>query len=89
LLPAYAAAFLGSTQIRPGYFNPWGTIISVYVLATGVKGLQLAGAPIWIPDVFNGLALMAAVSLAVIRQRVAARRALGRVRRMVGARRPT
>jgi ribose transport system permease protein len=29
-----------------------------------VKGLQLAGAPIWIPDLFNGVALLLAVGLA-------------------------
>jgi ribose transport system permease protein len=56
LLPAFSAAFLGSTQLRGGRFNVWGTVIAVYVLATGVKGLQLAGAPIWIPDLFNGVA---------------------------------
>jgi len=89
LLPAYAAVFLGSTQVRPGFFNPWGTVISVYLLATGVKGLQLAGAPVWIPDVFNGLALMAAVSLAVIRQRLALRRTLLRARRLVRSRAAT
>lgn len=64
LLPAFSAAFLGSTQFRGGRFNVWGTIVAVYVLATGVKGLQLAGAPIWIPDLFNGAALLIAVGLA-------------------------
>ena len=64
LLPAFSAAFLGSTQFRGGRFNVWGTLLAVYVLATGVKGLQLAGAPIWIPDLFNGLALLIAVGLA-------------------------
>jgi ribose transport system permease protein len=78
LLPAYAAAFLGSTQFRGGRYNIWGTIVSVYVLATGVKGLQLAGAPVWIPDLFNGLALLLAVGSA--RYRRTARRA-GAVRR--------
>jgi ribose transport system permease protein len=63
LLPAYSAAFLGSTQFRGARFNVWGTVIAVYVLATGVKGLQLAGAPIWIPDLFNGIALIVAVGL--------------------------
>ena len=63
LLPAFAAVFLGSTQITPGRFNIWGTIIAVYVLATGVKGLQLVGAPFWIPDLFNGVALLLAVGL--------------------------
>jgi ribose transport system permease protein len=64
LLPAFSAAFLGSTQFRGGRFNIWGTLVAVYVLATGVKGLQLAGAPIWIPDLFNGTALLLAVGLA-------------------------
>jgi ribose transport system permease protein len=63
LLPAFAAVFLGSTQITPGRFNIWGTILAVYVLATGVKGLQLVGAPFWIPDLFNGVALLLAVGL--------------------------
>jgi ribose transport system permease protein len=64
LLPAFAAAFLGSTQFRGGRFNVWGTVMAVYVLAVGVMGLQLAGAPIWIPDFFNGAALLLAVGLA-------------------------
>jgi ribose transport system permease protein len=64
LLPAFSAAFLGSTQFRGGRFNVWGTVVAVIVLATGVKGLQLAGAPVWIPDLFNGAALLLAVGLA-------------------------
>jgi ribose transport system permease protein len=63
LLPALAGIFLGSTQVQPGRFNIWGTLISVYVLAIGVKGLQLAGAPFWLPDMFNGLALLIAVGI--------------------------
>jgi ribose transport system permease protein len=64
LVPAFTAAFLGSTQFRGGRFNVWGTIVSVYVLAAGVKGLQLWGAPVWIPDLFNGVSLLVAVALA-------------------------
>ena len=64
LLPAYAAAFLGSTQFRGGRYNIWGTVLAVYVLATGVEGLQLAGAPVWIPSLFDGLALLIAVAMA-------------------------
>lgn len=63
LLPALTAVFLGSTQFRGGRFNVWGTVISVYVLAVGIKGLQLIGAPPWINDLFNGVALLAAVGL--------------------------
>lgn len=55
---------LGSKQFREGRYNIAGTVIAVYVLAAGVKGLQLAGAPVWIPDLFNGLAIMIAIGLA-------------------------
>jgi ribose transport system permease protein len=66
LLPAYAAAFLGATVLRVGLFNLWGTIIGALVLAVGINGLTLAGAPFWLPNVFNGGALLIAVSLSVL-----------------------
>lgn len=66
LLPAYAAAFLGATTIRRGRFNVWGTLVGVLVLAVGVSGLNLLGAPFWVAPVFNGLALLLAVSFAAI-----------------------
>jgi ribose transport system permease protein len=69
LLPVFAAVFLGTTQIKVGRFNVWGTIVAIYLLATGVKGLQLGGGEGWITDAFNGVALLLAVSLAVIGQR--------------------
>ena len=69
LLPAFAAAFLGSTQIFPGRFNVWGTLIAIYVLATGVQGLELVSGAQWLSDMFNGVALILAVGLAVTRQR--------------------
>jgi ribose transport system permease protein len=69
LLPAFAAAFLGSTQLQPGRFNVWGTLIAIYVLATGVQGLQLVSGQQWLSDMFNGVALIVAVALAVGRQR--------------------
>jgi len=85
LLPAFTAAFLGSTQFQNGRFNVWGTVLSVYVLAAGVKGLQLSGAPTWIPDAFNGLALLVAVGLASS-ARIGGRRSLwDRVRRRPAA----
>jgi ribose transport system permease protein len=68
LLPAFAAVFLGSTQFLPGRFNVWGTLLAVLVLATGVKGLQLATGQQWLESMFNGVALVAAVSFAVWRQ---------------------
>ena len=63
LLPAFAACFLGATQFRPGRFNIWGTLLAVYLLATGVKGLVYMGADFWVPDLFNGVALIVAVAL--------------------------
>ena len=68
LLPAFAAAFLGSTQLRRGRFNVWGTIIAIYVLATGVQGFQFVTGVQWLSDMFNGVALIVAVAFAVWRQ---------------------
>jgi ribose transport system permease protein len=85
LLPAFAAAFLGSTQFRGGRYNVWGTVVAVYVLATGVKGLQLAGAPVWIPDLFNGVALLLAVGLARVQSRAGRASAIRRMLRRGGA----
>jgi ribose transport system permease protein len=81
LLPAFSAAFLGSTQFRGGRFNVWGTIVAVYVLATGVKGLQLAGAPTWIPDLFNGVALLVAVGMSKVERAAGRTSAIRRVLR--------
>lgn len=82
LLPAFAAAFLGTTQIKPGRFNVWGTVLAIFLLATGVKGLQLAGAAGWVTDLFNGVALILAVGLSLWGARLLALR--GRLRRAVG-----
>lgn len=64
LLPAFAAVFLGSTQLTPGRFNVWGTVMALYVLATGVTGLQYVTGEQWISDMFNGVALIGAVAFA-------------------------
>jgi ribose transport system permease protein len=64
LLPAYAAAFLGSTMIRPGRFNVIGLIVALFVVAVGINGLQLYGLAFWIVDLYQGLVLIAAVVLA-------------------------
>ena len=62
LLPVFAAVFLGATQIQKGRVNVLGTLLAIYLLATGVTGLQLAGAPSWFEDLFDGLALIIAVA---------------------------
>jgi ribose transport system permease protein len=74
LLPAFAGAFLGATTVRRGQFNAWGTLVGIYFLAIGIAGLQQAGAPFWVSPVFNGTALLVAVSATYLvgRQRRAA-----------------
>jgi ribose transport system permease protein len=42
-----------------------GTVVSVYVLATGVKGVQLLGSPFWVDEMINGVVLIVAVALAI------------------------
>ncbi|RFA08539.1 hypothetical protein B7R54_04340 [Subtercola boreus] len=64
-LPAIAAAFLGATAIQPGRYNVWGSITAVFFLAVSINGLTLWGAPPWVNDAFNGVALIVGVGLAV------------------------
>ena len=63
LLPAFAAAFLGATSIVPGRFNPLGSIIAVFFLVTGITGLNFLGVDTFVQNMFNGAALILAVSL--------------------------
>jgi ribose transport system permease protein len=66
LLPSVAACLLGATQFKVGRFNVWGTVLAVMLLATGITGVELVGAPLWITDLFNGVVLIGAVSMAVV-----------------------
>ncbi len=63
LFPALAAAFLGATSVRPGFFNVPGTIIGVLFVSVAVSGLTLSGASAWVSPVFNGASLLVAVGL--------------------------
>jgi ribose transport system permease protein len=76
LLPAFVGALLGSTTIRPGRFNVWGTVVAVAVLAIGISGIQQLGSSFYVEPLFNGLTLIAAVGLAgyTVRRRVRVRR---------------
>jgi ribose transport system permease protein len=70
LIPAFSAAFLGATQLRHGRFNPWGTMIAVFMIGTGSVGLLLAEpSKTWAPQVFQGVVLIAAVGVTVIQVR--------------------
>lgn len=66
LLPAFAAAFLGATAIRPGRFNSAGTILAIYLLAAGITGLQMMGAKFYVSQLFYGGALLIALSLSAL-----------------------
>lgn len=66
LLPIFAATFLGTAVLQPGRFNPLGTLIAVFFLATGVLGLQLLGATSWVSDVFYGGVLVVAVTISTV-----------------------
>ena len=61
LLPAFAAAFLGATCIKPGRFNAWGSVVAVYFLVTGINGLSVLGFRTYVHDLFYGGALVVAV----------------------------
>lgn len=65
LLPAFAAAMLGATAIRPGRMNVVGTIIAALTLAFLFSGVQQLGAPFYIEYFFNGGVLIVAVGLSV------------------------
>jgi ribose transport system permease protein len=69
LLPAFAAAFLGATCIRPGRYNVAGTVIAVYVIGVGITGLQQLGADSFAQDLFNGAALLIALIISTIARR--------------------
>jgi ribose transport system permease protein len=64
LLPALVGAFLGSTTIRPGRVNIWGTMVGVAVGVLGIAGIQQWGFDFWVTPLFNGLTLIAAISIA-------------------------
>jgi ribose transport system permease protein len=65
LFPAIAAVFFGASQLkaRP---NVVGTLIALYALAWGIKGIQLtfSSDTEWITPLFTGLSLLTAVALA-------------------------
>ncbi|XWN29299.1 MAG: ABC transporter permease [Devosia sp.] len=63
LLPAFAAAFLGATAIKPGRFNAWGSVVAVYFLVTGINGLSVVGFRTFVQDLFYGGALVLAVMI--------------------------
>jgi ribose transport system permease protein len=75
LLPALVGAFLGSTTIKPGRVNIWGTMCGVLILAVGISGIQQLGGAFFVEPLFNGTTLVVSIALAAFAQR---RRAVAR-----------
>ena len=69
LLPALVGAFLGSTTIRPGRVNVWGTVVGVAILAVGISGIQQFGGEFYVEPLFNGVTLLVAIGIAGYSQR--------------------
>jgi ribose transport system permease protein len=69
LIPAFSAAFVGATQFRHGRFNPWGAVVAVLMIGTGSVGLLLAGTQQWMPQVFQGAVLIAAVGITMYQRK--------------------
>lgn len=70
LLPALAAAFLGSTTIKPGRINALGTILGVAITTIGISGLnQLLPGRFYLEPLFNGLTLVVAITIASLASR--------------------
>ncbi len=63
ILPALAAAFLGATTWHPGRYTVQGTIIALFFLGTTISGLALISTASWVTDVFNGGAVVFAITL--------------------------
>ncbi len=65
LFTAVGAVFFGASQLR-GRPNVWGTIIAVYTLAFGIKGIGLRYPREidWMQPMFEGLVLIIAVAVA-------------------------
>jgi ribose transport system permease protein len=78
LLPALVGAFLGSTTIKPGRVNVWGTMFGVAILAVGISGIQQLGGAFFVEPLFNGTTLVVSIALAAFAQR---RRAVAKLAR--------
>jgi ribose transport system permease protein len=77
MLPAFVGAMLGSTTVKPGRVNVWGTVVAVLILAVGISGIEQLGGAFYVEPLFNGITLVIAVGMAgwAARRRLRASRA--------------
>jgi ribose transport system permease protein len=73
LFPALTAVLLSTVVLEVGRPSVLGVVVGVLFVAVSVSGLTLAGAPVWISQVFNGAALLLAVAIASFGRRIATR----------------
>lgn len=64
LLPAFAAAYLGTAVFRPGEFTVGGTVVGVLFLGVVQTGLTLLNLPTWAINLIQGGILIIAVLVA-------------------------
>ena len=62
MLPAFAGAFLGAATLRRGEFHIVGTVIGVYLIATGSAGFVTLGSPFFVTQLFSGSVLIIATA---------------------------
>jgi ribose transport system permease protein len=72
LIPAFAAAFLGTAGFAVGRFNVPGTFVAVLIVGVAVSGLEQLGAALWVQPVFDGVVLFVAVGLTAFTTRLRA-----------------
>jgi ribose transport system permease protein len=78
LLPAFAAAFLGSSILSDGRFTVVGSVVATYLIAFALNGLDVMGLSAGIKPIFNGAVLVGAVALTEeLRRRRGRRRVFG------------
>jgi ribose transport system permease protein len=63
LLPAFAASFLGSSLMGTEQFSMVGSIISTFLLALALNGLDIMGLSAGVKPIFNGVVLVGAVAI--------------------------
>jgi ribose transport system permease protein len=69
LLPAFAAAFLGSSILSVGKFTMIGSVLGTFLLAFATSGLQIAGVNFAAQPIFNAIVLVGAVGLTELLRR--------------------
>jgi ribose transport system permease protein len=69
LLPAFAAAFLGSAVFRPGEFNILGTVVGTLFLGVIQTGLTMLELETFVINIVQGAILIAAVLLSQLGSR--------------------